>query len=59
MPKTTKPRPPKDRPVATVKPSSYQPNAKELREDLRVNVSFDKALGSLVKPVKMKAEHRS
>ena len=58
MPKAPKPQQIRDRPVARVKPSSYQPNAKELRQDLRVNAPFEKALGSLVKPVEMKTERR-
>ena len=45
MPKPTEPRPVKDCPVVTVKPSSYQPNAKELYEDLRVSSPLEKALG--------------
>lgn len=45
-----------DHVVVTMKPLSYQPNAKELREDLRIDVPLEKALGSLVKPVKVKAE---
>lgn len=56
MPKATKQRPARDHLVVTVKPLSYQPNAKELRQDLRVDAPFEEALGSLVKPVKVKKE---
>ena len=57
MPKLSKSKPEKKKPpVVTLKASSYQPNAMELREDLRVDASFEKALGALVKPVKVKTE---
>lgn len=32
---------------------SYQPNAAELREDLRIPATFDEAIGALAKPVKV------
>jgi len=55
--------PPKSKPeknpsVVTLKASNYQPNARELREDLRVDVSFEEALGALVKPVKVETAPR-
>ncbi|MXX59826.1 MAG: hypothetical protein F4246_03040 [Rhodothermaceae bacterium] len=58
MAKQSKLKPRKDLPVATLKASSYQPNAKELREDLRVDVSFDQALSALVTPVKIKTKRQ-
>lgn len=32
---------------------SYQPNAAELREDLRIPATFDEAVGALAKPVRV------
>ena len=33
---------------------SYQPTAAELREDLRVNATFEEAVKSVVQPVKVR-----
>ncbi|MXW32832.1 MAG: hypothetical protein F4Z62_06985 [Rhodothermaceae bacterium] len=43
---------------ATVKPSSFQPGAKELRQELQVNVPLEKAFGSPVRLVEVKTERK-
>ena len=55
MPKPTTP-PSTDRPVVRVPHSSYQPSAKELREDLRPTGKgqFEDAVKALVRPVRVR-----
>ena len=43
-----------DRPTILVKPHSYQPTAKELREDLRLKGTFEDAIKALVRPVRVR-----
>ncbi len=45
--------PPKPRDVEIIHPS-YQPSAAELREDLRINATFEEAVKALVQPVKIR-----
>ena len=45
--------PPKPREVEIIHPS-YQPSAAELREDLRINATFEEAVKALVRPVKIR-----
>ena len=47
-----KPKIPQPREVE-VPHSSHQPNARELKEDLRLEVTFEDAIKALVKPVKI------
>jgi len=44
--------PPKPREVEIIHPS-YQPSAAELREDLRIDATFEEAVKALVKPVRI------
>ena len=42
------------RPVVTVAHPSYQPSVAELREDQRIEATFDQAVDALTKPVEVK-----
>ena len=53
MTKTTKPTS-DDRPVVRVPHSSYQPSAKELRDDLRLKGRFEDAVKALARPVRVR-----
>ena len=54
MPKQPKkPKKPQTRTVDIVHPS-YQPNREQLREDLRVDATFEKLAKSVVQPVKVR-----
>ena len=53
MTKTTKP-PGTDPPIVRVPHPSYQPNAQELREDLRLKGQFEDAVKALVRPVRVR-----
>ncbi len=53
MPKPTRPTS-TDRPVVRVPHSSYQPTAKELGEDLRLEGTFEDAVKALVRPVRVR-----
>ena len=53
MKKTTTP-PSTDRPIVSVPHPSYQPTAKELREDLRLKGRFEDAVKALVRPVSVR-----
>ena len=44
---------PKPRTVEVLHPS-YQPTAKELREDLRIKETFKAAMAALVRPVRVR-----
>ena len=46
--------PPTDRPIVSVPHPSYQPTAKELREDLRLTGQFEDAVKALVRPVRVR-----
>ena len=52
MPKPTTPTS-TDRPIVRVPHPSYQPSAKELREDLRLEGTYEDAVKALVRPVRM------
>lgn len=56
MPKSEKPKSTQKCPPVSIKPGSYQPNEKELSDDLRINASLEKAMGLLVKEVQVKVE---
>ncbi len=43
-----------DRPIVRVPHPSYQPNAQELREDLRLKGQFKDAVKALVRPVRVR-----
>ena len=43
-----------DRPIIRVPHPSYQPTAKELREDLRLQGQFEDAVKALVRPVRVR-----
>ena len=45
--------PPKPREVEIIHPA-YQPSAVELREDLRINATFEEAVKALVRPVRIR-----
>ncbi len=49
----TRKAPPEHREVKIIHPS-YQPSAAELREDLRLEGTFEDAIKGLVKPVKVR-----
>ena len=49
----TKPTTP-PQPTAQVPHPSYQPSAKELREDLRLEGTFEDAVEALVRPVRVR-----
>ena len=53
MTKPTTP-PSTDRPIVRVPHPSYQPSAKELREDLRLKGQFEDAVKALVSPVSVR-----
>ena len=53
MPKPTTP-PSTDRQIVRVPNPSYQPSAKELREDLRLKGTFKNAIKALVSPVRVR-----
>ena len=53
MPKPIKPTS-TDRPIVRVPHPSYQPTAKELREDLRLKGRFEDAVKALVSPVRVR-----
>ena len=44
--------PREDQPVVEIVHQSYQPSAKELREDLRIKGTFKAAIAALVRPVR-------
>ena len=43
-----------DRPILRVPHTSYQPSAKELRDDLRLKGRFEDAVKALVSPVRVR-----
>ena len=43
-----------DRPIVRVPHPTYQPSAKELREDLRLKGRFEDAVKALVSPVRVR-----
>ena len=45
---------PAERPIVEVVRSSYQPPKAELKEGLRVDVTFNEAVQALVQPVKVR-----
>ena len=49
----TRKTPPTPREVEIIHPS-YQPSVAELREDLRINATFEEAVKALVQPVKIR-----
>ena len=53
MPKTNTPTS-TGRPIISVPHTSYQPTAKELREDLRLRGRFEDAVKALVRPVRVR-----
>ena len=53
MPKPTTPTS-TDRPILHVPHPSYQPSAKELRDDLRLKGQFEDAVKALVSPVRVR-----
>ena len=53
MTKPTTP-PVTDTPVVRIPHPSYQPNAQELREDLRLKGTFKDAVKALVRPVRVR-----
>ena len=51
--KQRSPRRPEPRKINLIDPS-YQPSRKELREDLRVNATFEELTAAVVRPVKIR-----
>ena len=47
-------KPPKLPPTVQVPHPSYQPSAKELRDDLRLKGTFEAAVKALVRPVRVR-----
>ena len=47
-----------DRPVVDIPHPSYQPSVAELREDMRVNATFDQAIEALARPVTINYTNR-
>ena len=53
-PKRDMPKNPPKPPIVDVPHTDYQPSVKELREDLRLNGTFEDAIKALVRPVRVR-----